>query len=89
MGEPPGADRDMVAGRGRKRGIERTWEMLEDAGMRCGAKNQAAEASKCQVGTTSRWTAYRSGRGGGERVHERGGKQKDSEKWLIQVGREG
>ena len=47
-------------------------DMAADAGKRCRAQIQAEEAGGWQVQATSRWTAICSGRGGGDKVQDRG-----------------
>ena len=66
-----GTDRDLGAGRGRKRGDEQTWETAADTGTRRGVQSQAVEAGGWRVWTMSRWTAFCAGRGGGEKVQHR------------------
>ena len=63
---------DLIAGQGRKRGVERVQEMASDAGTWRGTQIQAAEAGGWRVGTKSKWMAFWAGRGGGERVQDRG-----------------
>ena len=44
MGKTPGTDRDLVAGQGRRRGVERTPESAGDASTRRVAQSKAAES---------------------------------------------
>ena len=69
---PPGADRDLGVGQGRKRGGEWTQEMAADSGIRCSSQRRAAEAGGWRVWATYRWMVLRSGRGGEKRVLQRG-----------------
>ena len=54
--------------------------MAADASMRRGVQRRAVEAGRRQVRVTSRWTALRAGRGGGERVQEKGDKTSNATK---------
>ena len=69
---PPGANRDLVAGRGKKQGGAQSRDTAADTGMCSRAHRQAAEAGRWRVRTTSRWTAFCAGRGGWGRVQDRG-----------------
>ena len=53
---------------GGKGGSAPAQETAADAGTRRGAQGRAAETGEWGVQTTSRWAAFRTGRGGGERV---------------------
>ena len=57
-GEPLDTDRDLVVGRGRKRGVEQMWETAEGAGMRRKAQSQAVEDVWWWVGTMSSWMIF-------------------------------
>ena len=63
-----GADRDLGASRGRKRGEQNGTGTAADAGTWRGAQGQAAEASRRRVRVTSRWAALCTNRGVGEQV---------------------
>ena len=83
MGEPPGANRDLIIVQGRQRGVQRTQETAVDSGMWRRAQSRVVEAGGCKVGTTSRWTSLRARRGGGEWVKERGATTKNTTNGVV------
>ena len=70
-GKPPGADRDLDAGQGRQREVERTRETAADVGTWSGSHSQVAEAGGWRVETMSKWTEFCSGRVRAERLQEK------------------
>ena len=67
-GEPPGANRELGAGRGRQRKGKQTGDMAADAGMRHGAQRQAAVDGRWRVWEMYRWKKFSVRKGRGERV---------------------
>ena len=67
-GEPPGANRELGAGRGQQRKGKQTGDMAADAGMRHGAQRQAAVYVRWRVWETYGWTKFSVRKGRGERV---------------------
>ena len=61
MGEPPGANRDLGAGRGQQMGGEPTRKTAVDAGMRRRAQIRAAEAGGWWLWEMFRLTAFAPG----------------------------
>ena len=79
---PPRADRDLGAGRGRKRGEQTGTGKAADAGTWRGSQGRAAEAGGRQVRVMSRWVAFRAGGGGGERVKVGRDSNRNSYVWV-------
>ena len=63
---------------GVKGGGKQSWNTAADAGTWRGAQRRAAEAGWWRVRVVSMWTALCNGRGGGERVQDRGAVTKNS-----------
>ena len=61
-----------VQAKGVKGGITTSWETAVDAGMQRGAQVQMEEDGRWRVRAMPRWAAIFTGRGGGERVKNRG-----------------
>ena len=59
------------------KGVANKQGTMAEAGTQHGAQKQAAEVGRGRGGATSRWTKFRSGRGGGERVRQRGATTKN------------
>ena len=69
---PPEDDRDLGAGRGRKRWGRTGAGLMADAGTWRGLQGRAEEARVWRVRETPRWAALRTGRGVGEQVKQEG-----------------
>ena len=68
----PGADRDLRAGRGRQRQERTSGTQWQTQARGAGCRYKRWRPAGRRVRETSRWTALRSGRVGGQQVQERG-----------------